>query len=172
MLQPRCPPYATGRLAGGASPFASAVLAGCGKKEEAESGPVVTVDVAPVLSSQIQRTIRAQALVYPLQQAAIAPKITAPIKKVYVEKGAKVRAGQLLVELENGDLAGAARESEAAYQAAEATYETTARATVPQDAQKAELDVRSAKDIPGCGSSRLREPPTACFVKERSRRRT
>ena len=123
----------------------SLLLAGCGKKEEEEAGPIVTVDVAPVLSSQIQRTIRAQALVYPLQQAAIAPKITAPIKKVYVQKGEKVRAGQLLVELENADLAGAARESEAAYQAAEATYETTARATVPQDAQKAELDVRSAK---------------------------
>lgn len=121
------------------------LVTGCGKKQEEEAGHVVTVDVAPVLSSKIQRTIRAQALVYPLQQAAIAPKITAPIKKVYVEKGAKVRAGQLLVELENGDLAGAARESEAAYQAAQATYKTTARATVPQDAQKAELDVQSAK---------------------------
>jgi multidrug efflux pump subunit AcrA (membrane-fusion protein) len=121
------------------------LLTTCGKKEAEESGPVVTVDVAPVLSSQIQRTIRAQALVYPLQQAAIAPKITAPIKKVYVQKGEKVRAGQLLVELENADLAGAAHESEAAYQAAEATYETTARATVPEEAQKAELDVQSAK---------------------------
>jgi HlyD family secretion protein len=121
------------------------LLTACGKKEEAEEGPVVTVDVAPVLSSQIQRVVRAQGLVYPLQQAAIVPKITAPIKKVYVEKGAKVRAGQLLVELENADLAGAAHESEAAYQAAQATYETTARATVPQEAQKAELDVQAAK---------------------------
>jgi multidrug efflux pump subunit AcrA (membrane-fusion protein) len=100
---------------------------------------------APVLSAPIQRTIRAQGLVYPLQQAAIVPKITAPIKKIYAEKGTKVRAGQLLVELENADLASAARESEAAYAAAEATYETTARATVPEDAQKAELDVQAAK---------------------------
>ena len=29
---------------------------------------------------------------------------------------------------------------------AEATYETTARATVPQEMQKTELDVRAAKD--------------------------
>ena len=117
----------------------------CGKKDEEEAAPVVTVDVAPVLSSEIQRTIRAQALVYPLQQAAIVPKITAPIKKVFVEKGERVRAGQLLVELENADLAGAAHESEAAHAAAEATYETTARASVPEEAQKAELDVQSAK---------------------------
>ena len=123
----------------------AALLAGCGKKEEEEEGHVVTVDVAPVLSSQIQRVIRSQGLVYPKQQAAIVPKITAPIKKVYVQKGARVKAGQLLIELENADLAGAARESQAAYQAAQATYETTARATVPQDAQKAELDLQAAK---------------------------
>lgn len=121
------------------------VLSACGKKEEEQAAPVVTVDVAPVLGSQISRVIRAPAVLYPQQQAAIVPKITAPIKKVYVEKGAKVKEGQLLVELENADLASAARESEAAYQAAEATYETTAHATVPEDLQKAELDVQSAK---------------------------
>jgi multidrug efflux pump subunit AcrA (membrane-fusion protein) len=52
----------------------------------------------------------------------------------------------LLVELENQDLVGAEKEAQAAYSAAEAAYETTARATVPEDVQKAELDVRSAKD--------------------------
>jgi HlyD family secretion protein len=117
----------------------------CGKSEEEDTGHVVTVDVAPVLSGSIQRVIRAQGLIYPKQQAAIVPKVSAPIKKVFVEKGAKVKAGQLLVELENADLSSAARESEAAYQAAQATYETTARATVPQEAQKAELDVQTAK---------------------------
>src|SRR5262249_26517510 len=114
-------------------------------KHEEEVAPVVTVDVAPVLSSQIQRTIRVQGLLYPTQQAAIVPKITAPIRKVYVEKGERVKAGQLLVELENSDLAGTAHEAEAAYAAAQATYETTGRAAVPEEAQKAELDVQSAK---------------------------
>jgi multidrug efflux pump subunit AcrA (membrane-fusion protein) len=122
-----------------------ALLFSCSKKEEAEEGPVVTVDVAPVLSSQISRVVRAPAVLYPQQQAAIVPKITAPIKKVFVEKGEKVKAGQVLLELENSDLASAARENQAAYQAAEATYETTARATVPEDLQKAELDVQAAK---------------------------
>jgi multidrug efflux pump subunit AcrA (membrane-fusion protein) len=36
--------------------------------------------------------------------------------------------------------------AQAAYDLAEATYQTTARATVPQDAQRAELEVRAAKD--------------------------
>jgi multidrug efflux pump subunit AcrA (membrane-fusion protein) len=121
-------------------------LVGCGRKEKQEAAPVVTVDVAPVLLSQIQRAIRAEGLLFPRQQAAIVPKITAPIKKIYVQRGSRVRAGQLLLELENQDLAGVAAESRAAYDQAQANYETTSMATVPQELQKAELDVRAARD--------------------------
>ena len=70
----------------------------CGGKKEEETAPVVTVDVAPVLVSKIQRTVRADGLLYPRQQAAIAPKISAPVKKWYVQRGNHVRAGQLLVD--------------------------------------------------------------------------
>ena len=127
--------------------LAACVLSiGCAAKKEADVVPVVTVDVAPVLNAEIQRIVRADAVLYPIQQAAIAAKISAPIKRFYVERGAHVRAGQLLVELESQDLTGAAKESQAAYELAEATYQTTARATLPQEGQKAELDVRVAKD--------------------------
>jgi HlyD family secretion protein len=125
--------------------IAAALLASCRAKKEEEAEPVVTVDVAPVLLSRIQRTIRADALLYPRQQAAIAPKVSAPIKKVYVQRGARVRSGQLLLELEDRDLAGSAAESRASLDLAEATFETTAKATVPQELQKAELDARAAK---------------------------
>jgi multidrug efflux pump subunit AcrA (membrane-fusion protein) len=118
----------------------------CGGKKEEESGPVVTVDVAPVLLKKIDRTIRANGLLYPRQSAAIVPKITAPIKKWYVQPGSRVRAGQLLVELENKDLQGAATESSAALSQAEATFETTSKATVPEELQKAELDAKAAAD--------------------------
>jgi multidrug efflux pump subunit AcrA (membrane-fusion protein) len=125
---------------------AAAALAACGSKNEEESGPVVTVDVAPVLLKKIDRTIRADGLLYPRQQAAIVPKISAPIKKWYVQRGARVHAGQLLVELENKDLAGAATESSAALSQADATFETTSKATVPEELQKAELDAKAAAD--------------------------
>jgi len=121
-------------------------LTGCRGKKEEPASPVVTVDVAPVLLSQIQQTVRADGVVYPKQQAAIVPKVAAPIRKALVQRGAKVKAGQLLIELENQDLAGAATESRATYDQAQATYETTANATVPQELQKAELDARAAKD--------------------------
>src|SRR5262245_57940636 len=117
------------------------------KKEEPEQTEhVVTVDVAPVLSSPISLKITADALLFPLQQAAIVPKISAPVKKFYVERGAHVRAGQLLVELENRDIAGTVAESQAAFDQAEANYEAIARGTAPEDLQKAELEVRSTKD--------------------------
>src|SRR5215831_13632771 len=90
--------------------LAIAGAAGCHREKEEEAARVVTVDVAPVLRSNIERTIRADGLLYPRQQAAIVPKIAAPIKKAHVQRGARVRAGQLLLELENADLAGAAVE--------------------------------------------------------------
>jgi HlyD family secretion protein len=136
----------TGPMISVACLLVCASLAGCRHKAEAEATPVVTVDVAPVLLAQIQRTIRAEGLLYPRQQAAIIPKVAAPIKKAYVQRGARVRAGQLLVELENQDLAGTTAESRAGLDQAQANFETTARATVPQEVQKAELDARAAKD--------------------------
>jgi multidrug efflux pump subunit AcrA (membrane-fusion protein) len=106
----------------------------------------VTVDVAPALNSEIQLKVAGDAVLYPLEQSAIVPKLTAPVRKFYVERGAHVRAGQLLAELEDRDLTSAVAESHAAAVQADATYETTARASVPQEAQKAELDMKTAKD--------------------------
>jgi HlyD family secretion protein len=126
--------------------FAGLLLWGCSAKKEPETEPVVTVDVAPVLSSPIELKVGADAVLYPLQQAAIVPKVSAPVKKFYVERGSTVRAGQLLAELENQDLVGAVTEARAAYEQAEASYETTARATVPEEAQKAQLDVKATKN--------------------------
>jgi HlyD family secretion protein len=124
---------------------ASLLVGGCHRGGEQEQSPVVTVDVAPVTLAKIQDTVRADGIVYARQQAAIVPKISAPIAKRLVERGARVRAGQLLLELENKDLAGAALKGQAAYEAAQATYENTSRATVPEEQQKAQLDVNAAK---------------------------
>src|SRR5262245_16794247 len=81
----------------------SVVLTGCSaekteKAEKEETEHVVTVDVAPVLSSSISLKVTADAVLYPLQQAAIVAKISAPVKKFYVDRGSRVRSGQLLAE--------------------------------------------------------------------------
>ena len=110
--------------------------AGCRKAADEDATPVMTVDVAPVLLSEIDRTIRADGTLYPRQQAAIVPKITSPIRHLRVQRGARVKAGQLLAELEDRDLSGVAAENRAALAAAEAAFETTVRATAPEELRR------------------------------------
>jgi HlyD family secretion protein len=119
-------------------------LVGC-SKEKAEE-PVVNVQVAPVEKKTLQRTVEADAILFPLQQSAIVPKITAPVKKFYVKRGSRVRKGQLLAMLENRDLAAASQENRGAFDQAQAAYATTTAASLPEEIQKAQLDVQVAKE--------------------------
>jgi HlyD family secretion protein len=121
------------------------VLAGCGGKEAPESEPVVTVQAVRVQRAEIRQQVSSEAVLYPLHQATIVPKISAPVEKFYVERGDRVRAGQLLAVLENSDLTAATAEAKGAYQQAEADYESTSAANLPEQIQQAEGNVESAK---------------------------
>lgn len=114
-------------------------------RESKDSEPTVSVQVAPVTRKPVQQIVQAEAVLYPLNQSAIVPKISAPVRKFYVNRGNKVRRGQLLAVLENRDLAAAAVENQGAYEQAEAAYSTTTAASLPEEIQKAELDARAAK---------------------------
>jgi len=119
-------------------------LVGCGAAEK-EPEPLVAVQVVPVKRAAIAKTISADAVVCPLEQAVITPKITSTIRKFHVQRGSQVKQGQLLAELENADLAGAAEQSKGEYEEAEAGYVTTTEASLPQEIQKADLDAAAAK---------------------------
>ena len=121
----------------------SLLLSGC--KKEAEVQAQVTVQAEKPEHGEISEKIMADAVLAPIAQAAIEPKITAPVKKFYVERGQRVKAGQLLVVLENADLSAAAQDNQGAYQAAQATYVTATKAQVPEEQLKAEADVAQAK---------------------------
>ncbi len=123
----------------------TAVFWGC-SKEATERQPVVSVQAATVERAAIQRVIRAEAVLFPLQQAAITPKVSAPVAKFYVNRGSRVHKGQLLAVLENRDLAAAAIESQGAFEQAQAAYATTTAANLPEEIQKAKLDVQAAKE--------------------------
>ena len=120
------------------------LLGGCKKPEEVVTPEVVVQAAQPHLGS-VSESISADATLSPLAQAAISPKVTAPVKKFLVQRGAHVKAGQLLATLENSDLAAAATDNEGAYAAAKASYATATQATVPEDYAKAQLDVAQAK---------------------------
>ena len=124
----------------------ASVFSSCSSKESAEQSPAMTVQVATAQRGTIQQEVTADAVVFPIDQAAITAKISAPVNKFYVERGSHVHAGQLLAELESKDLAAAVTENKGVYDQAEATYQTTIKSGLPEEMQKAELDLKAAKE--------------------------
>jgi HlyD family secretion protein len=114
-------------------------------KSEKEAEPVVSVQVAVVKQASIERVINAEAVLFPLQQAAMTPKLSAPVKRFYVNRGSRVKAGQLLATLEDRDLAASEIENKGALSQAEASYATATASGLPEEFRKAELDVEAAK---------------------------
>jgi HlyD family secretion protein len=120
-------------------------LCGCSGKTVPVDAPVVIVQAVRVRRAEIQQKVTSEAVLFPLHQASIVPKISAPVEKFYVNRGERVRAGQLLAVLENRDLAAAAAENKGGYEQAQANYESTMASGLPQQIQKAEVDVKNAK---------------------------
>src|SRR5258708_5271183 len=114
-------------------------------KDKGDKEPTVSVQVAPVEKTTIQHVIKTQAILFPRQQAAIVSKISAPVQKFLIKRGSPVHKGQLLAILENRDLNAAAQDTQGAFSQAQATYETTTAAGVPEEMQKAEADAQQAQ---------------------------
>src|SRR5260370_16890028 len=127
--------------------FAACIsITGCSSKpKEADSEPVVPVQVAEVTRDSIRRIVTAQASLFPVDKASVMPKISAPVKTFVVKRGDHVAKGQLLAILENRDLAAAVGDNKGAYQQAQSALRTTAAATVPEESNKAQQDVQAAK---------------------------
>jgi multidrug efflux pump subunit AcrA (membrane-fusion protein) len=118
---------------------------GCKNDEEKTPTPEVYVQAAHPEVQSISDQISADAILTPLAQAAISPKVSAPVAKFYVQRGAKVHEGELLVTLENKDLSAAVVDNKGAYTAAQATFDTATKAQAPEDLTKARLDLAQAK---------------------------
>lgn len=123
----------------------TAGMDGCKKAADETPQPVVTVAAEHPELGEISERIMADATLSPLAQAAISPKISAPVRTFYVQRGAKVKEGQLLAVLENRDLSAQALDSKGQYTAAQATFEMQTKAQVPEEFAKAQLDVDQAK---------------------------
>jgi len=121
-------------------------ISGCSKAPEAEVAPTVTVQVDAAEKKPIQLRVNADAVLYPRDQAAIVPKVVAPVKKAYVDRGSHVKAGQLLVELESQDLTGQHMKSQGGYQQAEATYQMEVQKVV-QDSKLAKQTLDAAQKL-------------------------
>ena len=125
---------------------AAALLFVCAcSSDKSDNEATVSVQVAEVKKTPIEKTVTTEAILSPKQQAAIVPKISAPVQKFLVKRGSPVREGQLLAVLENRDLAAAAQDTKGAYDQAQANYETTTAASLPEEIKKAEADEQQAK---------------------------
>jgi HlyD family secretion protein len=134
------------------APILAALLAlaitfsGCSKKEEEKAEPIAPVQVGPVTTADIRKLVDADAVLYPVNQADIFPKVTAPVAKFNANRGDHVRAGQVLALLENRDLVAAAAAAKAQTEQADANLRATTGATVPEQVVKAQTDVNAAKE--------------------------
>jgi HlyD family secretion protein len=115
----------------------------CSKEKQAE--PTVAVHVVAVKKATIEQTVTSEAILFPLAQSAIVPKISAPVKAFYVNRGSKVHEGQLLAKLESHDLAAAAEDNQGGYDQAQAAYAIATASTLPEEIQKAQGDTKAAK---------------------------
>ncbi|MBW4038434.1 MAG: efflux RND transporter periplasmic adaptor subunit [Acidobacteria bacterium] len=122
-----------------------AICAGCkGGSNEPSDIPVAVQAEHPHVGP-ISEEIAADAVLAPMSEAALSPRISAPIRAEYVQRGAHVHRGELLLVLDDRDLQGAALDTKGALATAEAAFATTTQATIPADLQRANLDLATAK---------------------------
>ena len=123
-----------------------ALLTACTKKEEEKPEPIAPVQVAPVTTDSIRKLVEADAVLFPIDQSPIVPKITAPVAKFNVNRGDHVRAGQVVAILENRDLVAAVAAAKAQTEQADANLRATSGSNVPDQVVKAQTDVNAAKE--------------------------
>src|SRR5438067_10373627 len=109
-------------------------MCGCSSESEDDVQPV-PVQIVAVQKTTFQQTIATDAVLFPIAQSALVPKISAPVQKFFVNRGSRVRAGQLLAVLENRDLAAAAQENKGACDQAQAAHTQTTGADPAQELQ-------------------------------------
>ena len=120
------------------------VSMGCSSPEK-EKDPMVSVEVSPAERTSIAQTVTVDAVLFPLSQAAVAPKITSTIVDFKIQRGSHVRRGELLAILESKDLASQSEASKGDFDQANANYVITLNSGLPQQLQKAELDGAAGK---------------------------
>ena len=118
---------------------------GCARKGERETEPVVPVQLAPARVEPMERLIRGDGVLRALDQSAVMPKISAPVVKFLVNRGDRVKQGQLLAVLENRDLRAAVTDAKGAYEQAAAQFRNVSAATVPDEVVKAQSDVDASQ---------------------------
>jgi membrane fusion protein, multidrug efflux system len=129
------------------------VLSACGRgtattqaEKPAPAGPP-TIEVARVVERLVTVTLEMPGELDPYETVAIFPKVTGFIKAIRVDRGTRVRAGELMAQLEAPELLAQRAEAESKLQAAEAQLAVT-QSKADADASTFEK-LRAAAATPG-----------------------
>src|SRR5579859_6357887 len=117
-------------------PIAIGMLSGCNKDGAAAPAKTSAVEAVPVevalaARKPISASYSGTAALVADHEAQVTAKTSGVLKKLYVEEGMTVKAGQLLAELDDADSRAKAVQSEAQMHKSEATY-AHAEAAVPK----------------------------------------
>ncbi|MDQ0339575.1 RND family efflux transporter MFP subunit [Caldalkalibacillus uzonensis] len=122
------------------------VLSGCNTTapEEPAAEERYPVDVLTVTEGTVEQTVTISGTVMASEQAAVFPSLPGEVKKVHVNNGDLVEAGQLLVELASQDIELSVEQAQAGLQAAEAQL-ASAKAMREQGIRQAEQQLAQAR---------------------------
>jgi len=108
----------------------------------------VAVDLLELAATDVQTSVVASGRVLPPARVEVGATITGRVERVPVREGARVKAGEMLVELERAELAAAAAQARAAVARARArvaSVRTLALPTAQAGLQQAEANLRLAE---------------------------
>ena len=126
-------------------------LAGCGggsaqTEKPVQTGPP-TIDVVRVVQHAMDVTLSMPAQLDPYETVAVYPKVTGFVKTIRVDRGSRVRAGDLMAELEAPELVAQRAEAQSKLQAAESQL-AVARSKADADASTSDK-LKAASATPG-----------------------
>lgn len=108
----------------------------------------VPVDLVTVVATDVQTSVVASGRVLPPSKVEVGATVTGRVEKVLVREGARIEAGQVLVELERSELAAAAAQARAALARAKArvtSVQTLALPTAQAAVKQAEANLQQAE---------------------------
>jgi membrane fusion protein, multidrug efflux system len=120
---------------------------GPGPAGQGAQAAAVTVDVVHVVQQPVNVTLAMPGQLDPYESVAIYPRATGFVRTIRVDRGSRVRAGDVLAEIEAPELLAQRAEAQSKLQAAEAQL-AVARSKADSDASTYER-LRSASRTPG-----------------------
>ena len=113
-------------------------------QQEAQQTALQT-QTAPVVSQDVTIKVSAAGTVKPMTPINISPKQSGQVAKLYVDQGSRVKAGQLLVRMDDTNLQGQLLQAQGSLAAAEANLRKLQAGNRPQEIQQAEQNLQEAK---------------------------